>query len=481
MRAVVWEKIPWLVACATLSFYFIQRWSLNAWVYPSFDGIFPAAREIATAFDVLTCVVMIAIVLNGRRPALVINIVHCSAPFVLLLALVLFFVGVKGSAPALLAVGAVLCSGAGFWFFVSASASLLPFDLKKSLLAVAVAAIAQSLFGSIASLFSVDLACGYAWHAAMALACLALGWRAVGKVSCGVQERLWNKSDIFVNPRSFIPASHPLFVSVVLSGTLCGVGLTYGSDASAPVQTPLALIPLLIILGIALMCVKRSRALDALYLSAVVAFLAALTFFSPVLLTSIDLPLVSQLPNHLFNVGANCLLVLALLTASTVGRRNPADFFRIAVLYAGCICLGILIGATAGHLLNSLVPRHLEVVIWAFALMAVVFVCYNLILMRAFSFDDVVAKVERVRAPSIVAPSESFDERCQDVACAFGLTPRETEILQYYARGRSTTVVQEALVLSYNTVKTHVKNIYRKMDVHSQQELIDLVDGWKIS
>lgn len=481
MVTVVRGKSPWLVACATLSLYFILRWSLNAWVYPSFDGIFPAAREIATAFDVFVCVAMIAMILSGRRPAFVMSASHRSAPVILLLGLVFFFVGVKEGSPELLVMGAVLYGAADFWFFVSASASLLSLDLKESLLAVAVAMIVQAFFSLVASFFSVGLVCGYACHAGLVLACLALGWRAVGRLSDKVRERLSNKSDIFVNPRSFIPAGHPLFVSVVLSGTFCGVGLTYGSAASAPVQTPLALLPLLVVLGIALACVKRVRALDVLYLGAVVAFLAALTFFSPVLLTSIDAPFVSQLPNLLFNVGANCLLVLALLTASTIGRRNPADFFRIAVLYAGCICLGILIGATAGHLLNSLVPEHLEVVIWAFALTAVLFACYNLILMRAFSFDDVVAKVERVRAPSIVAPSESFDERCQDVACAFGLTPREAEILQYYARGRSTTVVQEALVLSYNTVKTHVKNMYRKMDVHSQQELIDLVDGWKVS
>ena len=31
--------------------------------------------------------------------------------------------------------------------------------------------------------------------------------------------------------------------------------------------------------------------------------------------------------------------------------------------------------------------------------------------------------------------------------------------------------------MSYNTVKTHVQRVYRKLGVHSQQELIDLVEG----
>lgn len=38
-------------------------------------------------------------------------------------------------------------------------------------------------------------------------------------------------------------------------------------------------------------------------------------------------------------------------------------------------------------------------------------------------------------------------------------------------------MIQEKLFLSHNTVKTHVRHIYAKMDIHSQQELIDIVEG----
>ena len=43
------------------------------------------------------------------------------------------------------------------------------------------------------------------------------------------------------------------------------------------------------------------------------------------------------------------------------------------------------------------------------------------------------------------------------------------------AHGNTATRIQEELGISYNTVKYHVKNVYAKMDVHSQQELIDLL------
>ena len=48
---------------------------------------------------------------------------------------------------------------------------------------------------------------------------------------------------------------------------------------------------------------------------------------------------------------------------------------------------------------------------------------------------------------------------------------------EYLARGRSQTYIREALFLSKNTVATHVRRIYTKLDVHSKQELIDLVEG----
>lgn len=478
MTALVQEKRPWLVACATLTLYLSARWNLNTWVYPSFNDVLPVAREIATGIDVLVCLVLIALLLRFRRAVAIIRTVHRATPVLLLGSLGLFLAGVQSDGPSSLVAGAVLFGAADPWFFISASASLLALDFAEALLAVAVAATLQCLFSVLVTAMPIDMLGGYGIQVALSLACLGVAWRSVERIPEGLGEGRVGHSDIFVNPNAFIPASHPLFVSVVLSGILCGVALTYGSASSVPVQTPWSLLPLMVVLAVSFVRIRGNRALDALYLGAVVMFLAGLTFFSPALLTVGSFAPVGLLPNLLFSAGANCLLALALLTSRAIGRRNPADFIRIAVLYAGCICLGILIGATAGHLLNLLVPSHGGVVIWIFALTAVVFAGYNLVLLRTFSFDDVVSKVQRVRAPSVVAPSESFDERCRAIAEAFALTPREAEILQFYARGRSTAVVQEELVLSYNTVKTHVRNIYRKTDVHSQQELIDLVDNW---
>ncbi len=66
-----------------------------------------------------------------------------------------------------------------------------------------------------------------------------------------------------------------------------------------------------------------------------------------------------------------------------------------------------------------------------------------------------------------------FKDRCADVARAFGLTEREAEVMMLFARGRDSAFIQGSLNLSKSTVSTHRQHIYEKLDIHSQQELLD--------
>jgi len=55
------------------------------------------------------------------------------------------------------------------------------------------------------------------------------------------------------------------------------------------------------------------------------------------------------------------------------------------------------------------------------------------------------------------------------------LTTREWEIVDQLCIERSTRQIADALVLSIETVRTHIKNILRKLDVHSRADVVDLV------
>lgn len=95
---------------------------------------------------------------------------------------------------------------------------------------------------------------------------------------------------------------------------------------------------------------------------------------------------------------------------------------------------------------------------------------------------DEAALAKGLEAPSQVCQEDGardslLDNACMMLAAECGLSPRETEVLTYLAHGRSQPYIRETLVLSKNTVATHVKHIYQKLDIHSRQELIDLVEG----
>lgn len=52
------------------------------------------------------------------------------------------------------------------------------------------------------------------------------------------------------------------------------------------------------------------------------------------------------------------------------------------------------------------------------------------------------------------------------------VTPREREVLELLAAGKSTREMAEGLHVSPATVRTHVENILRKLDVHSRLEAV---------
>ena len=72
--------------------------------------------------------------------------------------------------------------------------------------------------------------------------------------------------------------------------------------------------------------------------------------------------------------------------------------------------------------------------------------------------------------------TDEIPEACATIAARFSLSPREREVLSLLARGRTAAYIGRSLGIAPDTAKTHMRSIYRKMDIHSQQELIELID-----
>ena len=70
-----------------------------------------------------------------------------------------------------------------------------------------------------------------------------------------------------------------------------------------------------------------------------------------------------------------------------------------------------------------------------------------------------------------------FRQRCEVIANTYLLSRRESEVMYYLARGYKSSHIQQQLYISEGTAKTHIRHIYRKLNIHSQQDLIHLIDG----
>jgi DNA-binding CsgD family transcriptional regulator len=69
------------------------------------------------------------------------------------------------------------------------------------------------------------------------------------------------------------------------------------------------------------------------------------------------------------------------------------------------------------------------------------------------------------------APVVGF-ERNDAAIRSLGLTPRECEILELLASGRSTKEIARQLAISPNTAKTHLARVFQKLEVQRRTQAI---------
>ena len=67
------------------------------------------------------------------------------------------------------------------------------------------------------------------------------------------------------------------------------------------------------------------------------------------------------------------------------------------------------------------------------------------------------------------------DHLIEQVKADYGLTPRECEVMQLLYEGLTAPQIQTRLVISLNTVNSHMKRIYKKLGVHNRVELYNKI------
>lgn len=89
-------------------------------------------------------------------------------------------------------------------------------------------------------------------------------------------------------------------------------------------------------------------------------------------------------------------------------------------------------------------------------------------------FLSFAAAVFRPHANVTRTANQPPDEGVKRLVQEGAVTSREAEVLTLLLQGRSVPFIQDRLSISEGTVRTHVHNIYRKLSIHSRQELLTM-------
>lgn len=176
----------------------------------------------------------------------------------------------------------------------------------------------------------------------------------------------------------------------------------------------------------------------------------------------------------LFDIGLHIMfgavIVISFATIAAMGHADELPVSFIVACAYGLYTLFALVGRGARFALEGVDvdPAGLALGVW------IAYFC-----MQALypSVAQWLSDYRNLEAPPVLSISEALTERCGDLASRYGLTQREAEICRFLGRGHSSQYVSQVLLISDSTVRTHIKNIYRKMGVVCREELIALIDG----
>lgn len=488
-----------LRVCAALTLELLSSFIVNTMLFPNVALVMPVAREISTysgaAFSIAVAVATYV------RPSLMregVWSVACLASTVG--ATILLYLGVLTNNTTLLLLGAPFGGLGSAWLAVLIGVGLANLGAARAMLAVPAGFVLEYAFRCGLMALGLPSSTGLATIAFVAA--LVASYLFIRHDARAILESVHDSTAPNVlnitSPSSYVSFSSLAFVSILLFNIACGFALGRASSASSVAGALISFIPVTIALVVVV--ARGSISTDALYRGSMLLVFAGL-LTTPLLLFDGADPFNMQAHGTLLSAGSDLFDVLMYCFIAAVGARNKLGAVSVSASFLATQWLGIGIGAPVAQFVNEISTSNATVAAWITMAITFAFVAYNYVGMRNYSFAETIEGITPAHTESLMKnasgeeaaaqlaeeaePAEGLQQKSDDTAfktaCAavaekHRLTARETEVFELLARGRTSPVIQGKLVLSHNTVKTHVRHIYAKLDVHSQQELISMVE-----
>lgn len=151
-------------------------------------------------------------------------------------------------------------------------------------------------------------------------------------------------------------------------------------------------------------------------------------------------------------------------------NRNPSTLFCWGRSFDA---MGCVLGFVFGSIFAVVIPvsAHLWYVLSMVSSYAIIMLVILVLRNRHITDYDQGDEPAEELADSAAHAEETY----QQLAVKYSLTDREVEVLGQLDQGRSIPYISQQLLVSTSTVKTHVQSIYRKLEVHTRQQLLDMI------
>ncbi len=158
----------------------------------------------------------------------------------------------------------------------------------------------------------------------------------------------------------------------------------------------------------------------------------------------------------------------AIAAIAVISRNSKVSPVVVFCFGEGSLTAGLFIGNQLNGFLGMQYASAIAAITLAILLFAYMFVLNERRVIAITNEPDDEGEPTRQR----------FRDRCDQIAATYKLSRRETEVFYLFARGRSSSRIADDFYISSGTASTHLRNIYRKLDVHSRQELLDLIENF---
>lgn len=527
-------------ACLALTLLLTASAIMSACLFPAMAAVSPLARDVSTVTG--AAFALVVAVAAQRRPALLRERAITLAMFALLvLSMVLLGVGVGRWSPVLVLAGSPFGGMALIWFSVLAGVALTRIERWRCAIVVPLALVLSGL--ARIALFGVGEGIGLPAAMVLYVSCIGGAYlliiplieQLLGAIAAGEPPLVLDVT----NPSSYLPATSVVYVTAFLFQLANGYALGQHDQALPLSESLVALAPVGVVLVWAVSRRGRGLSCDGLERGAALVVIAGLLLTPIALMAGVGDGSWRYAAAALLHSGSDCFTVLLYYLIASVGARNPLGALVTSATMLAADWLGMVSGVLLMGACRALAVGDPLLMMVMTAFVAFVFIACHLTVLARFSFDGAIASVVpldgrdpegegpglpwagglpcasgvgglgagrtqgalstrcdgqtsqeadpvsldagggSVALEGVEAGEERLEAACVAVAAAYGLTTRELDVLRLLARGRTSPVIQERLVVSHNTVKSHVRHIYAKMGVHSQQQLIDVVEARK--